>query len=90
MTRQLLTLLAILTGLAAVNAPAHAANAGAMACAVETAQNAADERDIHAQISEKTGKSRAPTALHENARFCANFALFCANSVLIGSDRARE
>lgn len=88
MLRQLLTLLAVLTGLTATVAPAHALETGVQA--VEVAQDAAN---CLATVEATYHALREPAAQSADIRPCFRpgpVLSFVAPTVILQADRARE
>lgn len=90
MTRLLLTLLALLTGLAAQLSPAQAAVGGAREVEIGALQDAQDVGRLAAGIAAQA----VPTASHAQAndapRLVPAYAAPAVATVLQGIDRARE
>ncbi len=90
MTRQLLALIALLTGLAAVNAPAHAADAKAVACEVGASlENAAE---VSCAVCRVAHQSAAPAKSRssDGALQLSQLPIHSAPAVLFQVDRAYE
>ncbi|MBX7540282.1 hypothetical protein [Qipengyuania sphaerica] len=90
MVRQLLALLALLTGLAAMSAPVQAAVNGAVSAAVERADSRdADQRASQCPCAEKQRKQKARGEKVTPCKAPEPVTIFIP-SVMFGADRAIE
>ncbi len=88
MFRQLLTLIAVITGLAATGTPAHAISAN-----VETVHLTQEQVACQAPAQATAARGIADIRLNENARdkFCQRpIVTIAVPSVMLRADRARE
>ncbi|MEO9463193.1 MAG: hypothetical protein ABJ242_10710 [Marinomonas sp.] len=90
MTRQLLALLALLTGLAAVGAPAHAADAGAVACEIGVSMDGAQDAPVASVPAQIPASNAARTHSVDPVPAFADLPLVSTAPVLIRIDRAQE
>ncbi len=90
MTRQLLALLALLTGLAAVGAPAHAADAEAVACEIGVSIDGAHDAPVAIASVQMPASHSAQRGKATPVQAFADLPLVSTATVLIRIDRAQE
>jgi|GEM_PF-4143270 len=90
MTRQLLALIALLTGLAAVNAPAHAADAAMVACEIGASEECASDNPCAVSLIESHSECAAKSVSAIAILQLSQLPNFSAPSVRIQVDRAYE
>lgn len=90
MTRQFLAFLALITGLLAFNAPAHASFVDAMACDASVSASAHDDTSSD-QIPANAPPSTASRSEAEQAQVCTGPRIAALRpTVLMGIERAYE